>query len=103
MKGGFRLFEKMKSKMTRFVPALFAMVMMMSMTAFATGETGTPVAADAWKPVIDALTAQISVSTVVAALATFVTAGIGLVFMWWGLRKGLRSLMSAFRKGRMSV
>lgn len=96
------MFEKMKSKMTRFVPSLFAMVMMMGMTAFA-ADAGTPVAADAWKPVIDALTAQISVSTVVAALATFVTAGIGLVFMWWGLRKGLRSLMSAFRKGRMSV
>ena len=96
------MFEKMKSKMTRFVPALFAMVMMMGITAFA-AEAGAPVAADAWKPVIDALTSQISVSTVVAALATFVTAGIGLVFMWWGLRKGLRSLMSAFRKGRMSV
>ena len=90
------MFEKMKSKMTRFVPALFAMVMMM-------GITGTPVTADAWKPVIDALTKQISVQTVIAALATFVAAGIGLVFMWWGLRKGLRSLMSAFRKGRMSV
>ena len=96
------MFEKMKSKMTRFVPALFAMVMMMGITAFAT-EAGTPVTADSWKPVIAALTSQISVSTVVAALATFVTSGIGLVFMWWGLRKGLRSLMSAFRKGRMSV
>lgn len=96
------MFEKMKSKMTRFVPALFAMVMMMGITAFAT-EAGTSVTADSWKPVITALTSQISVSTVVAALATFVTAGIGLVFMWWGLRKGLRSLMSAFRKGRMSV
>ena len=92
------MFEKMKSKMTRFVPALFAMVMMMGMTAFASAVT-----ADAWKPVIDALTKQISVQTVIAALATFVAAGIGLVFMWWGLRKGLRSLMSAFRKGRMSV
>lgn len=97
------MFEKMKSKMTRFVPALFAMVMMMGMTAFASEVTGTPVTADAWKPVIDALTNQISVQTVIAALATFVAAGIGLVFMWWGLRKGLRSLMSAFRKGRMSV
>lgn len=96
------MFEKMKSKMTRFVPALFAMVMMMGITAFA-AEAGTPVTADSWAPVITALTSQISVSTVVAALATFVTAGIGLVFMWWGLRKGLRSLMSAFRKGRMSV
>ena len=97
------MFEKMKSKMTRFVPALFAMVMMMGMTAFASEVTGTPVTADAWKPVIDALTKQISVQTVIAALATFVAAGIGLVFMWWGLRMGLRSLMSAFRKGRMSV
>ena len=97
------MFEKMKSKMTRFVPALFAMVMMMGMTAFASEVTGTPVTADAWKPVIDALTRHISVETVFAALASFVAAGFGLVFMWWGLRKGLRSLMSAFRKGRMSV
>ena len=57
------MFEKMKSKMTRFVPALFAMVMMMGMTAFASEVTGTPVTADAWKPVIDALTKQISVQT----------------------------------------
>lgn len=64
--------------------------------------TGTTTAAD-WSAVITALTGQISVSTIVAALATFVTAGIGIVFMWWGVRKGIRSLMSAFRKGRMSV
>ena len=63
---------------------------------------GVTTAAD-WSAVITALTGQISVSTIVAALATFVTAGIGIVFMWWGVRKGVRSLMSAFRKGRMSV
>lgn len=65
-------------------------------------DTGATTAAD-WSSVITALTGQISVSTIVAALATFVTAGIGIVFMWWGVRKGVRSLMSAFRKGRMSV
>lgn len=61
------------------------------------------VTAAAWESVMTALTAQVSVSTIVAVLATLVTAGIGLVFMWWGVRKALRSLMSAFRKGKMSL
>lgn len=65
--------------------------------------TSTSVTAADWKTVLDALTAQVSVSTIVAVLVTLVTAGIGLVFMWWGLRKALRSLMSAFRKGKMSL
>lgn len=73
-----------------------------SFAADAAGAAGATTAAD-WSAVITALTGQISVSTIVAALATFVTAGIGIVFMWWGVRKGVRSLMSAFRKGRMSV
>lgn len=55
-----------------------------------------------WAPVIEAMTAQISVSTVVGVLATVVAAGIGLVFMWWGVRKAGRSLMAAFRSGRIS-
>lgn len=65
--------------------------------------TATAVGADAWSSVMDALTAQVSVSTIVGVLVTLVTAGIGLVFMWWGVRKALRSLMSAFRKGKMSL
>ena len=43
------------------------------------------------------------VSTIVAVLATLVTAGIGLVFMWWGVRIGDCSPMAAFRKGKMSI
>ncbi len=56
-----------------------------------------------WQSVITAMTAQISVETIVGVLATLVTAGIGLVFMWWGVRKAARSLMAAFRKGKMSI
>lgn len=63
----------------------------------------TPVTATDWSSVITALTSQISVSTIVGVLATLVTAGIGLVFMWWGVRKALRSLMSAFRSGKMKL
>lgn len=56
-----------------------------------------------WQTVITAMTAQISVESIVGVLATLVTAGIGLVFMWWGVRKAARSLMAAFRKGKMSI
>lgn len=63
----------------------------------------TVVGPDAWSSVMSALTSQISVTTIIGVLATLVTAGIGLVFMWWGVRKALRSLMAAFRKGKMSL
>lgn len=65
-------------------------------------ETTVVTAAD-WQTVIDALTAQISVSTVVGVLAVAVTACVGLVFMWWGVRKVAQVIMSAFRNGTVSV
>lgn len=61
------------------------------------------VTASDWASVITAMTGQISVSTVVATLATLVTAGIGLVFMWWGVRKAVGSLMGSFRSGRIRL
>lgn len=65
--------------------------------------SATVVTASDWASVISSLTAQISVSTVVGVLATTVAAGVGLVFMWWGVRKAIRTIMAAFRKGRMSA
>lgn len=56
-----------------------------------------------WTAVLEAMTAQISVSSVVGVLGATITAGIGLVFMWWGVRKLVRTVMSAFRKGKLSV
>ena len=65
--------------------------------------SATAVDATAWQSVMDALTAQISVTSVIGVLATITTAGIGLVFMWWGVRKAVRSLMAAFRNGKFSM
>lgn len=65
-----------------------------------TGGTTTVSASD-WADVISAMTGQISVSTVVGVLAVVVGAGIGLVFMWWGVRKASKSLMAAFRSGKL--
>lgn len=61
------------------------------------------VTASAWASVITAMTSQINVSTVVGVLATLVTAGIGLVFLWWGVRKAVGSLMGSFRSGRIRL
>lgn len=61
------------------------------------------VTASDWAAVITAMTSQISVTTVVGVLATLVTAGIGLVFMWWGVRKAVGSLMGSFRSGRIRL
>ena len=63
----------------------------------------TPVDASAWADVMEAFTAQISVASTVGVLASVATAGIGLVFLWWGVRKASRALMAAFKKGRMSI
>lgn len=56
-----------------------------------------------WSAVLDALTAQISVSSVVGVIAAVIGAGIGLVFMWWGVRKLIRAIMSAFKSGKLRV
>ena len=65
-------------------------------------EGATAVSSADWASVLSAMTGQISVSTVVAVLASTTGAAIGLVFMWWGVRKLARVLMSAFRKGKLS-
>lgn len=77
---------------------------MESMLMFA-GEGGasTAVTASDWASIITSMTGQISVSTVVAAVATMVAAGIGLVFMWWGVRKAARVLMASFRSGKLTI
>lgn len=72
------------------------------LVALETGSATAVTAAD-WASVISAMTAQISVATIVGVMATIVAACIGIVFMWWGVRKAVRALMAAFRKGKISV
>ena len=78
-------------------------VLALNMLVAIEGGAATAVTASDWAPVISAMTAQISVSTIVGVMATIVAACIGIVFMWWGVRKAVRALMAAFRKGKISV
>lgn len=66
--------------------------------------TGTAaVSSSDWAEVLTAMTSQISVSTIVGVIASVITAGIGLVFMWWGVRKLVGVVMNAFRKGKLRI
>lgn len=81
---------------------IFDVVVSNMLVALESGGASAVTAAD-WASVISAMTAQISVATIVGVLATIVAACIGIVFMWWGVRKAVRALMAAFRKGKISV
>lgn len=52
-----------------------------------------------FKSVIDAITAQVSVTTIVEVLAAAAAIAITFVFMWWGVRKVTRMVMGSARSG----
>lgn len=55
------------------------------------------------KPILDALTAQITVANVVAVLAGILAVTVGFGFAWWAGRKVVRKVMSAFKSGRIGI
>lgn len=55
-----------------------------------------------FKSVIDAITAQISVSQVVGVLAAAAAIAITFVFMWWGVRKVTKMVMGSARSGKIN-
>ena len=85
------------------LPVATGLIMVVPAFPSFASEAGATVTSSDWQSVISAITGQVSVSTVVGVLAAGVGACIGLVFMWWGLRKMTRAIMSAFRKGKLSV
>lgn len=95
---------KLYQSIKRFgtVPVATGLCVLASSPVWASESSSVVKPAD-WAPIITAMTAQISVSTVVGVIASAIAAGIGLVFMWWGSRKAVRTLMSAFRKGKVSM
>lgn len=56
-----------------------------------------------FQSILDGLTNQISVSTVVGVLVTLVGACVGFVFLWWGVRKVSGALMGAFKNGKIKM
>lgn len=61
----------------------------------------TPIDSTAWSSVMDGLTAQLNVQSIVGVIAALVGACVGFVFLWWGVRKGARALISAVKSGKL--
>lgn len=56
-----------------------------------------------WQPILNMLTEQINVGTIIGVLAAAIGAGLALVFMWWGIRKLIRVVMTAFKTGKLKI
>ena len=63
----------------------------------------TAISSTDFATILSTLQTQISVATVVEVLAVGCGASVGLAFMWWGSRKLVTMLMSAFKKGKVSM
>ena len=95
--------EKVKSLLLAS-PVAFVPALSMSMAwASSSGADETAVSSADIASVLEALQAQISVSSIVEIIAYVLAAGIGLVFMWWAARKLIRTVMGAFRSGRLGA
>lgn len=66
-------------------------------------DASSVISSSAFTSVLTTLQEQISVSTIVEVLAVAAGAAVGLAFMWWGVRKLVKVLMGAFRKGSVNV
>ena len=75
----------------------------MGIMSASSGTPSTTVSFSDWASVLSAMTSQISPTTVIAVIAGTIGAGIGLVFMWWGVRKLVKLIMGAFRSGKLKV
>ena len=56
-----------------------------------------------WATVITNVVGQFSVANIVAVIASVVLAGIGFVFLWWGVRLAFNSIMGAVKRGSLSI
>ncbi len=73
------------------------------MLVVALASASTTVTASDFSDLLDALTAQLNVSSMVSVLSLVVASAVGLAFAWWGIRKVVKIIMAAFKRGRVSV
>lgn len=76
---------------------------MFSLLTLLSSTTPTPLPPSTWDAVIEAVTSYFTPAQIVLVLASVVTAGIVFVFLWWGVRLALRSIMGAVKNGTLSI
>lgn len=64
---------------------------------------GISVSADMLMPIWNAVTNVFSVGQIVAIISSLVAIAVAFVFLWWGVRKGFKSIMAAVTKGKLKI
>lgn len=94
----FRKKEGQKTKKKFIATLTLAMVMALSFcsTVFAT----TPAPIDL-APIQTAITGSISVAQIVSVIAAVIAGSMAFVLIWFGARKLTKSILSAFKSGKL--
>lgn len=95
--------EKCKAKASKVVAAVTGGAVMLggAVSAFAAGEDTEAVSAA--KSILSSATGTLNIGNIVAIIGAGIGAVIGLFLAWWGARKLVRMLMTAFKKGKVSM
>ncbi len=67
------------------------------------GETAAQSIVDGIQTVVNSGTSSFTIETIASILGITLAAAAGLFLLWWGSRKGIKMLKSAFTKGKLSV
>ncbi len=67
------------------------------------GETSSSTAIEAIKSLMNSMTSELSASTIVSYLVIGIGASLGLVLLWFGIRKLVRMVMTAFKTGKFKL
>lgn len=81
------------------MPKIFVPIPML----LSSGGSTTTVSPSDWSTVISNVVGQFSVANIVGVIASVVLAGIGFVFLWWGVRIAFNSIMGAVKRGTLSI
>lgn len=53
--------------------------------------------------ILDAITAQFSVTQIVSMIAGLLGVSMAFVFLWWGVRKGAKMVIAAVKSGKFRI
>lgn len=68
-----------------------------------TGGEAFQLDATVFQPIVNAVTDVITPEVIINLSVVLIGAGIGFAFMHWGKNKVINALMSAFKRGKLSV
>lgn len=95
--------KSFKKCITLFV--CLAMMFSLGMSAFAAeGDTSSASEVVAQvKSAFGTVTSTISITNILSMISIALAACVGFFFFWWGIRKVIRMVTAAFKKGKVSV